>query len=55
MTKKTNQETLREMKEALKGFPKEVRRQERAHRHDMKIEKAFGKLCLVPTKSKPLK
>lgn len=46
MTKKENEAKIREMKKAMKQFPKEIRLQERAHREEMKIRKAFGKLSL---------
>jgi Transglycosylase SLT domain len=46
MTEKEAKAKLKEIKKAMKSFPKEVRRQERAHREEMKIKKAFGKLSL---------
>ena len=55
MTKKASQATLRGIEKAMELFPKEVRRQERAHRHEMKIQKAFGKICLTPSKVKSVK
>ncbi|MGK5089429.1 hypothetical protein WDW86_17910 [Bdellovibrionota bacterium FG-2] len=51
MNEKKNKAKLLEIKEAMKNFPKEVRRQERAHREDMKVQKAFGTLSLKPEKS----
>jgi hypothetical protein len=52
---KKGEAKLRAINEALKAFPAEVRRQERAHREEMKIRKAFGKLSLKPVKSKKSK
>lgn len=52
MTEKESKAKLREIKKAMESFPKEVRRQERAHREEMKIQKAFGKLQLEPKKAK---
>ena len=43
MTEKEAKAKLKEIKKAMKAFPKEVRRQERAHQEEMKIRKAFGK------------
>ncbi len=43
---------LREIKTAMNSFPKKVRRQERTHREEMKVRKAFGKLSLEPKKTK---
>ncbi len=50
MTEKESQAKLQEIKKAMQSFPQEVRRQERAHREEMKIQKAFGKLSLEPKK-----
>ena len=52
MTEKENKAKLDQIKKAMKAFPKEVRRQELAHRHEMKIRKAFGKLSLDPAPKK---
>lgn len=52
MTEKEAKAKLKEIDQALKSFPKEVRRQERAHREEMKVRKAFGKLSLEPKKTK---
>ena len=52
MTEKESKIKLREIKKAMKSFPKEVRRQERAHREEMKVQKAFGKIQLEPKKTK---
>jgi hypothetical protein len=53
MTKKENAAKLREIREALKRFPAEIRRQERAHREAAKIQKAFGtlRMKIVPEKA----
>lgn len=37
---------VREIEDAMKDFPKEVKRQERAWRHEKKIRKGFRKLSL---------
>jgi hypothetical protein len=42
----------KEQAQFSKSFPKEVRRQERAHREEVKVQKAFGKLSLEPKKAK---
>jgi hypothetical protein len=52
MTEKESKAKLRNIKKAMESFPKEVRRQELAHREDMKMRKAFGKLSLEPRKAK---
>lgn len=46
MTEKEARAKLKEMNKAMESFPKEVRRQERAYREEMKVRKAFGKLSL---------
>ncbi len=46
MTEKEAKAKLIGIKKAMESFPKEVRRQERAHREEMKVKKAFGKLSL---------
>ena len=48
MTKKIQDTKFREIENAMKAFPAEVRRQEREYRHEMKIRKAFGKIDLHP-------
>ena len=56
MSEKENKAKLREIKKALKAFPAEVRRQERAHLYQMKVQKRFGKLSLEsPTVKKRVK
>ena len=52
MTEKKGQAKLREIKKALRAFPAEVRRQERAYRHEMKVQKEFGKLSFDILKNK---
>ena len=52
MTEKEGKAKLREINEAMKSFPKEIRRQERAYREEMKVIRAFGKLSLEPKKIK---
>lgn len=52
MTEEEAQAKLKEIKKAMNSFPQEVRRQERAHREEMKVRKAFGKLSLKPKNSK---
>ncbi len=52
MTDAEHKAKLREIEEAMKFFPQEIRRQERVHREKMKIQKAFGKLSLTPKKAK---
>ncbi len=52
MTEKQAKAKLNEIKKSMESFPKEVRRQERAHREEMKVRKAFGKLSLEPKKVK---
>ncbi len=44
MTERESEAKLRRIKKAMEGFPKEVRREARAYREEMKIKKAFGKL-----------
>jgi predicted CopG family antitoxin len=46
MTEKEAKAKLKELKKAMDSFPDEVRRQVRAHREEMKVQKAFGKLSL---------
>ncbi len=46
MTEKEAKAKLKGIKKAMESFPKEVRRQERALREEMKIQRAFGKLSL---------
>ena len=46
MTGKEAKTKLKEIRKAIKSFPKEVRRQELAYREKMKIRKAFGNLSL---------
>ena len=46
MKKKEWQAKLLKMEKAMEAFPQEVRRQERAHREDLKVRKAFGKISL---------
>lgn len=50
MTEKEAKAKLKEIKKAMEAFPAEIRRQERAHREEMKIKKAFGKLSLTQKK-----
>jgi hypothetical protein len=50
--KKEKNNKIKEIEDAMKRFPKIVKLQERAHQHEMKIRKAFGKLSLKPTKGK---
>ena len=52
MTEKESRAKLLGIKKAMESFPKEVRRQERAHREQMKVQKAFGKLSLEALKTK---
>jgi hypothetical protein len=52
VNEKKGQAKLREIEEAMKSFPKEVRRQERAYRAELKIRKAFGKISLEPEPKK---
>jgi hypothetical protein len=52
MTEKKAKTKLKEIKKAMESFPKEVRRQERAYREEMKIRKAFGSLSLIPQSNK---
>lgn len=52
MTQDKSQKKLRAIEKAMESFPKFVRLQERAHREEMKIRKAFGKLSLEPKKAK---
>lgn len=47
MTGKEAKAKLKEIKKAMESFPREVRRQERDHREEMKIRKAFGSLSLA--------
>jgi hypothetical protein len=53
MTEKEAKAKLKEIKKAMESFPKEIRRQERAHREEMKIRKAFGKLSFKIAEGKP--
>ncbi|MGK5082604.1 hypothetical protein WDW37_04800 [Bdellovibrionota bacterium FG-1] len=50
MNKKEAAAKLRGIKKSLEKFPAEVRRQEWAHREEMKVRKAFGKLSLKSKK-----
>lgn len=36
----------KELKKAMEFFPREIRRQELAHREEMRIKRAFGRLSL---------
>ena len=54
MTEKEAKAKLKEIKKAMESFPREVRRQEWAHREEMKIRKAFGKLSIASKKPKKL-
>lgn len=56
MTEKEAKAKLKEIKKAMESFPREVRRQERDHREEMKVRKAFGSLSLTPrSKKRPAK
>ncbi|MEK6706446.1 MAG: hypothetical protein AABZ06_11730 [Bdellovibrionota bacterium] len=52
MTKNESKARILEIKKALESFPKEVRRQARAHREQIKVQKAFGKLSFTSKKTK---
>ncbi len=52
MTEKEAKAKLLEIEQAMKSFPNEVRRQERAYREEIKIRKAFGKISLAPESKK---
>ena len=52
MTEKEAKTKLKEIKKSLDSFPKEIRRQERAHQEEMKVQKAFGKISLETKRAK---
>lgn len=52
MTEKEDKAEIKKMKKALESFQKEVRRQERAYREEMKIIKAFGEVSFALQKPK---
>jgi len=52
MTEREAKAKLRRIEKAMESFLKEVRRQEWAHREEMKIRRAFGKISLAPKKLK---
>lgn len=54
MTEKETTATLKAIKKAIENFPREVRRQERAYREEIKVMKAFGTLSLdIKEESEP--
>jgi hypothetical protein len=52
VTAKESKVKLQRIEKAMESFPKEVRRQERAYRQEMKVRAAFGKISLEPKKVK---